>query len=309
MFFLLGKSANSAIRKLTARSIQVDKRRNRFVITTILLAVALMVFLSLYNLGVSRETKLYLQGRYQASFIKSTDNIFATLKNNEQIEMIGKEASLGTERVGDYTLDIYYKDSNALKLKGTSNLLGRMPEKKNEVVVEQAYLENINMPIKLNQKILLNIPIGEKQEFTICGIIPNSNTSRIYKILISEALYNQYDKNGSYDILISLKNATNIDSETLKMMIEKIAKQSNVPSQYVMYSSTYFGLSEEKSTVEVIVIVLASIFIIFACSLVIYSIFYISSIEKTQEYGRLKVIGATQKQLDVSYKKKVCDCQ
>ena len=36
------------------------------------------------------------------------------------------------------------------------------------------------------------------------------------------------------------------------MMIEKIAKQSNVPSQYVMYSSTYFGLSEEKSTVEVI---------------------------------------------------------
>lgn len=44
--------------------------------------------------------------------------------------MIGKEASLGTERVGDYTLDIYYKDSNALKLKGTSNLLGRMPEKK-----------------------------------------------------------------------------------------------------------------------------------------------------------------------------------
>ena len=112
MFFLLGKSANSAIRKLTARSIQADKRRNRFVITTILLAVALMVFLSLYNLGVSRETKLYLQGRYQASFIKSTDNIFATLKNNEQIEMIGKEASLGTERVGDYTLDIYYKDSN-----------------------------------------------------------------------------------------------------------------------------------------------------------------------------------------------------
>lgn len=64
-----------------------------------------------------------------------------------------------------------------------------------------------------------------------------------------------------------------------------------------MYSSTYFGLSEEKSTVEVIVIVLASIFIIFACSLVIYSIFYISSIEKTQEYGRLKVIGATQKQI------------
>lgn len=297
MFFLFGKSANNAIRKLAIRSIHADKRRNKFVITTILLAVALMVFLALYNFGVSRETKLYLQGRYQASFIKSTDEIFTALENNDQIEMIGKEASFGTERVGDYTLDIYYRDSNALKLKGISSLLGRMPEKKNEVVVEQAYLENLNMPVKLNQKISLNIPVGEKQEYTVCGIIPDSNTTKIYRILISETLYNQYAKNSNFDVLISLKNATKIDSESLKMTIEIIAEQSNVPSQYVMYSSTYFGLSEEKSTVEVIVIVMASIFIIFACSLVIYSIFYISSIEKTQKYGRLKVIGTTQKQI------------
>ncbi len=59
MFFLLGKSANSAIRKLTARSIQADKRRNRFVITTILLAVALMVFCH-YIILVSVEKRNYI---------------------------------------------------------------------------------------------------------------------------------------------------------------------------------------------------------------------------------------------------------
>ena len=76
---------------------------------------------------------------------------------------------------------------------------------------------------------------------------------------------------------VSIKNASGLHARPAGMFVKKAA--------------------EFKSTVEVIVIVLASIFIIFACSLVIYSIFYISSIEKTQEYGRLKVIGATQKQI------------
>ena len=47
-----------------------------------------------------------------------------------------------------------------------------------------------------------------------------------------------------------------------------------------MYSSTYFGLAEEKSTQELLVIIGASSLIVLACSLVIYSLLYISVIGK-----------------------------
>ena len=85
--------------------------------------------------------------------------------------------------------------------------------------------------------------------------------------------------------------------ETLKLLINEIAEQSGVPEQYVMYSSTYFGLAEEKSTQELLVIIGASSLIVLACSLVIYSLFYISVIGKTHEYGRLRVLGATSVQI------------
>lgn len=88
-----------------------------------------------------------------------------------------------------------------------------------------------------------------------------------------------------------------MDSETLKLLINEIAEQSGVPEQYVMYSSTYFGLAEEKSTQELLVIIGASSLIVLACSLVIYSLFYISVIGKTHEYGRLRVLGATSVQI------------
>ena len=77
------------------------------------------------------------------------------------------------------------------------------------------------------------------------------------------------------------------------------------PEQYVMYSSTYFGLAEEKSTLELLVIIGASSLIVLACSLVIYSLFYISVIGKTHEYGRLRVLGATSVQIKRIVRKEV----
>ena len=35
---------------------------------------------------------------------------------------------------------VYYRDQNALELKGVTDLLGKMPEAENEIIVEQSYL-------------------------------------------------------------------------------------------------------------------------------------------------------------------------
>lgn len=96
-----------------------------------------------------------------------------------------------------------------------------------------------------------------------------------------------------------------MDSETLKLLINEIAEQSGVPEQYVMYSSTYFGLAEEKSTQELLVIIGASSLIVLACSLVIYSLFYISVIGKTHEYADCVCWGLHRFRSSVSCEKKI----
>lgn len=276
---------------------KADKRRNAFIIITIAFAVSLMMVLALYNLGTDRENRLYLQGRYQGSFINSTSTVFEKLEHNNQIEAVGKEAAMGTSRINDYTLDVYYRDQNALELKGVTDLLGKMPEAENEIIVEQSYLEHLGLPVQLDQTVTLDMPFGKNQTYHVCGIIQSSNASRIYQVIVSDGLYSRYEKANCYDLLVRVKNTENMDSETLKLLINEIAEQSGVPEQYVMYSSTYFGLAEEKSTLELLVIIGASSLIVLACSLVIYSLFYISVIGKTHEYGRLRVLGATSVQI------------
>ena len=127
---------SAIVKKLADRSMKADKRRNAFIIITIAFAVSLMMVLALYNLGTDRENRLYLQGRYQGSFINSTSTVFEKLEHNNQIEAVGKEAAMGTSRINDYTLDVYYRDQNALELKGVTDLLGKMPEAENEIIVE-----------------------------------------------------------------------------------------------------------------------------------------------------------------------------
>ena len=78
------------VKKLADRSMKADKRRNAFIIITIAFAVSLMMVLALYNLGTDRENRLYLQGRYQSSFINSTSTVFEKLEHNNQIDQSAK---------------------------------------------------------------------------------------------------------------------------------------------------------------------------------------------------------------------------
>ena len=207
---------------------------NAFIIITIAFAVSLMMVLALYNLGTDRENRLYLQGRYQGSFINSTSTVFEKLEHNNQIEAVGKEAAMGTSRINDYTLDVYYRDQNALELKGVTDLLGKMPEAENEIIVEQSYLEHLGLPVQLDQTVTLDMPFGKNQTYHVCGIIQSSNASRIYQVIVSDGLYSRYEKANCYDLLVRVKNTENMDSETLKLLINEIAEQSGVPEATII---------------------------------------------------------------------------
>lgn len=58
-----------------------------------------------------------------------------------------------------------------------------------------------------------------------------------------------------------------------------------------------FSLIEQRSSLYIAVIAFISLIVALACTLVIYSLFYVSIARKTKEYGKLRTIGATGKQM------------
>ena len=57
-------------------------------------------------------------------------------------------------------------------------------------------------------------------------------------------------------------------------------------------------MHDSFSPAETMVTIVVAIIIALACAVVIYSLFYVSVVGKTQEYGLLRIIGTTKKQVE-----------
>lgn len=282
-------------KKLANRSIHADKRRNIFIILTIVFASCLMTVLALYTFGKSYELKTFLQGRYQAAVIDVEPEIINELEKDSNIELIGTEVLLDSFRIDDYTLNVNFRDSNNLYLYSTE-FIGKLPDKYDEIAVSEAYLKHANLSAELNQEIELPLK-GSKEKFTICGILKDDGANRRYQVLVSkEFLQSYYTDHIPYNATLRIAGSSSFKEEELKNLIQSCLESYGIHEEQIAYSSSYFE-SVDNSTRDMLGVSVISILIVIACSTVIYSLFYISVVGKVKEYGRLKVIGMTQKQI------------
>lgn len=84
-------------------------------------------------------------------------------------------------RVDDYTLNVNFRDSNNLYLYSTE-FVGNLPDKENEVAVSEAYLKHIGRPVELNQEIELPLQNGKNANFTVCGLLHDDGANRRYQV-------------------------------------------------------------------------------------------------------------------------------
>ena len=82
----------------------------------------------------------------------------------------------------------------------------------------------------------------------------------------------------------------------LRADIEAFYEEMGIPEQDRFFSSNYFDMTELYLGSDQPVYGVA-LLVALVCAVVIYNIFYISVMGKLREYGRLKVIGTTPRQL------------
>lgn len=103
-------------------------------------------------------------------------------------------------------------------------------------------------------------------------------------------------KNG-YDAQVTIIDATKMTQYGFSTVVNKIASQYNIrrviKNELFMDSLPDGGLLNQKNAI----IVTISFFVIFISALVIYNIFYLSITNQVQQFGQLRTIGMTQKQI------------
>ena len=286
---------SAIVKKLASRSIKADKRRNVFIIVTIAFAVCLMTILALYNTANQAKWKEEERDHYQAAIVGADEQVLEQIRNDVQIEKSGLSLQLSSFRSGESTVTVLYEDQGNMELLREPALDGKLPEKENEIALERSYLQMLGLPATVGQTITLDLGNGEA-DYIVSGVFGDNNSSKAYNIVTSKAYAEKVSQAApGYELKVRLADFDNMDMQLLKSEILALAVKYGASENQVFFSSNYFAMIEDGGSSSALII--AALFIVIACGIVIYSLFYISVIGKTKEYGRLKVLGTTPRQI------------
>ena len=134
-------NTNAITRKLAKRSLQADKRRNIFLIVTSTLTTALLSGIFFTVFAEQRKMLSDLRGQYQTVVMETTQKEIEHLSTQPEIEQWGLSKDFGSARYQDSTLVVGYADKGWMKLGKKPSYVGNFPEKEQEIIVEQAFLD------------------------------------------------------------------------------------------------------------------------------------------------------------------------
>ncbi|MCI8416670.1 MAG: FtsX-like permease family protein [Lachnospiraceae bacterium] len=282
-------------KKLAGRSMKADRRRSIFVILTIALAVCLMGTLCFIYSAQQMKTLDGILGQYQAGCSELTREEITRLVDTGKFEKWGYTADAGTIRLEDSILNVSFVSPEMMDLMGYGEITGTYPQAENELCVERSFFGYFGLSEEVGQTLTLNLGDGEKL-YTITGILETENNSRIFTVWIGETAVGANGNEAPYELRFRFAGSQVMEPAQLRGDIEQFFAEMGIPKERTFYSSSYFEMVDiylgDGMEIYVLAVLIAVI-----CAIVIYNIFYISVVGKMREYGRLKVLGTTPKQL------------
>lgn len=281
------------VQKLAKKNLKADKTRNVLIIITIAFATCLIMATMLYFFGGQRASRNSAEGMYQANISDLADETARIIQNDDRV-LAGFSYLMGMIDYGEYKVTVRSMDENLMQLAKYPAMDGRLPETENEVAVTQAFFDRKGLSSGIGDTIRLNL-MGDEQSYTVCGILPVTESN--YAIYVTPSFVKNNAERPMYSAYIHAKGTDALSEEGLKKYIRGLAGEWGIELRDVDFSSYYFSLIRQRSFEYMIIITFVILIVALACALVIYSLFFLSIIRKTNEYGKLRTIGTTSRQI------------
>ncbi|MCR1953702.1 FtsX-like permease family protein [Clostridioides mangenotii] len=301
-----------AVTKTALANIKQNKGRNilsgiAIALTTILLLSTMAFGLGMVRLQAAAVNKLY--PTWHIMYRDMPEHKVDTLKNHANIETLGKRIDVG---------EVFLKDSNVIFLnidKNTETLnkvklkSGKMPTDKNEIVVTEGLIKKLGNNVNVGDTVSIPYQVYEKDglglekqgKFRISGIEKNENEKTDEKMFVaytSDAFVKENipSNQRNYRVMFRIADADKMTTENIETLAKEIAGNFGVKDGDVVINSEYLWANYVDPAMYSGIAIIALV-IVAAGILTIYSIHYVSNIQKIQEFGKLKALGATKKQI------------
>ncbi|MCH5261686.1 MAG: ABC transporter permease [Lachnospiraceae bacterium] len=292
---------------------------------TILTMIAIFLTAMLLNSVVT--STMYIINTNRQAIIES-GNQHASFFNLsvEQTEILANHLEVEELAILEVAADIEYGKMNgslvyARTVRGGdvdaagSLLEGHHPETADEICGPTSFFERLDVEPKIGNQIAISFRpnglngLGEIQTktFTICGLTPSVDISELeisdsriaYSAEISEAFVEEIipEEERAYRATFRVHGEENSSFDEMVARLNALAEEIGVPERYVSLNRSYlYAVLDPPMDVIGVACAIAVLVVCFAM-LIIYSIYYVNVISDIQEIGKLKALGAGDRQI------------
>lgn len=276
-------------------------------LTTVLLFLVPSVGISMLDAQFATVTKLYPS--YHALYRNVSDETEQKLTAHRDVGIYGLRSDVGEVVSDNAQTVLYYMDENGLMLNKMELETGTLPTGEEEIVVQKGMLSDLGIRADIGDEITLpwqryltdGLDHAAESTFRICGFLPdteNGLNNHTYAALVSEAFLRQEipEDQIRYRFLFRVEGDERANVDEIEQTIQNIAADLGIPESDVRINDDYLSANyTDPSFVPIIALIM--LVIILAGIITIYSIYYVSMTQRIQEFGRLKAMGATRRQI------------
>ena len=277
------------------------------ILTTLLLFVIPSIGKDMVEVNFAVINKIY--PTWHALYRNVDESTVMKLAAHHDVKTYGLRSDAGYMNLEDATVSMMYMDRTGMELYKVKLKEGQLPQKENDIVVSKGILEALGQNGKIGDTITVPYQIlkddgldyTKEKDFRICGFLADNESSKEqkqYTSLVSEAFLKAEIpvEQVKYRFLLQVNGQKGNTTADYTETIQNIARQFGISEDDMNINKEYLAANYvDPATIPVIVGIM--LIVVFAGIITIYSVYYVSMNQRVREFGKLKAIGATKRQL------------
>lgn len=276
-------------------------------LTTLLLLVVPTVGNGMIEARYATINKIY--PTWHALYRRVDKATVGQLAAHHDIAVYGLRSDAGEMNLEDASVSLLYLDETGAGLYRIELAEGSFPVQENEIVVSRGILSALGQQGDIGDTITVpyqiyrdgDLDYTQEREFQICGFLEDSEANleqQVFSALVSDAFIESEmpEEQIVYRFLFQVNDFNSTTTDEIEEIIKDIAAQYGISENDMNINTEYLGANYVDPTFVPAIVVIMLI-VMLAGIVTVYSIYYVSMNQRIQEFGRLKAIGATKRQV------------
>ena len=313
---LFGNNNTEVIKRLSKRYFKKNRVRNLAAILAIMLTAFLFTSITSLVFSMSSSIQLSMQmqkgSKADGDIRYLTEEQYQELQDSDFIKEAGCRRFVGfASNASGHMVEINYADPVQQELTFCTPTHGKAPKKANEIATTDQALEALGVKAKIGERVLVEFTLRGKTyqyEMVVSGWWEAANDTGSLMIVSEQFLkdnpdlfINTYAKDreiaGTYMADVVLKDKRHIQKQLQEFALSVGGEPEQMNADnYIACSQNQVGNAMLQPSMMMSAIVFVLLFVV-SGYLLIYNIFDISVMQDVRQYGLLRTIGTSTRQI------------